>query len=167
MRSLLTLAVPIALLWMAITGTVSLGGLLIGYLLGLAILLVLRRLGLRPQQGLGLRQLGSALVYVGRLLTDVMLSSLQVARIILSPQARLQTGILAVPSGDTRDDQLLAALSAHAINVSPGQLVIDIDEQGTLYVHCLDLTASRPTIEQQQRARLRLLRAVIGAPNND
>jgi multisubunit Na+/H+ antiporter MnhE subunit len=167
MRPLLTLAIPIALLWMAVTGTVSPGGFLVGYLLGLALLIVLGRLGLRPKHGIGLRQLGSTLVYVGHLLADVVLSSLQVARIILAPRPRLQTGILAVPSGDRRDDQLLTALSAHGINISPGQLVIDIDEMGTLYIHCLDLAASRPTIEQQQRERLRLLRAVIGAPADD
>jgi multisubunit Na+/H+ antiporter MnhE subunit len=167
MRTHLTLAIPIALLWMAVTGRVSPGAALVGYLLGLAILLALGRLGMRPRQGLGPRQAGAALIYVGRLLADIVVSSLQVARIILSPRPRLQTGILAVPSGDRRDDQLLTALSAHGINVSPGQLVIDIDDMGTLYIHCLDLAASRPTVEAQQRERLRLLRAVIGETADD
>jgi multicomponent Na+:H+ antiporter subunit E len=164
MRPLFTLAIPIALLWVAVTGRVSLDGLAVGYLIGLAILLLLGRVGIRPRRGLSLRQLGAALVYAGRLLADIVVSSLQVARIILSPRLRLQTGILALPSGDRREDQLLAALSAHGINVSPGQLVIDIDELGTLYVHCLDLEASRPTIEPQQRARLHLLGKLIGEP---
>jgi multicomponent Na+:H+ antiporter subunit E len=167
MRALFTLAIPIALLWVAVTGSVSPGGALVGYLLGLAILLVLRRLGLTLHRGLSVRQVGAALVYLWRLLADIVVSSLQVARIILSPRRQLRTGILAVPSGDTRDDQLLAALSTYAINLAPGQLVIDIDQRGTLYVHCLDLAASRPTIEAQQRERLRLLRAVIGEHNND
>lgn len=167
MRALFTLAIPIALLWMAITGNVSPGAALVGYLLGLAILLVLRQLGLRPRRGLNLRQLGAAAIYVGRLLIDIVVSSVQVARIILGRRPRLRTGILAVPSGDRRDDQLLTALSAHGINVSPGQLVIDIDEMGTLYIHCLDLAASRPTIEAQQRERLRLLRAVVGDPADE
>jgi multicomponent Na+:H+ antiporter subunit E len=164
MRPLFTLAIPIALLWVAITGRVTLGGLAVGYLIGLAILLLLSRLGIRPRRGLSFRQLGAAVRYAGRLLADIVLSSLQVARIILSPRLRLQTGILAVPSGDRREDQLLAALSAHGINVSPGQLVIDIDDMGTLYVHCLDLEASRGAIEAQQRARLQLLGEVIGEP---
>lgn len=162
MLALFTLAIPIALLWVAVTGSVSPGGALVGYLLGLAILLVLPRLGLPLRQGLGFRQVGAALVYLWRLLADIVVSSLQVARIILSPRRQLQTGILAVPSGDTRQDLLLAALSAHAINLAPGQLVIDIDTVGILYVHCLDLAASRPTVEAQQRERLRLLRGVIG-----
>lgn len=167
MRVLLTLAIPIALLWMAVTGTVSLGAALVGYLLGLATLLVLRRLGLPLRRGIGFRQVGAALVYIWRLLADIVVSSLQVARLILTPRRRLQTGILAVPSGDTRDDQLLTALSAHGINISPGQLVIDIDELGTLYIHCLDLAASRPTIEAQQRERLRLLRGIVGERADD
>jgi multicomponent Na+:H+ antiporter subunit E len=164
MAPIFTLAIPIALLWMAITGHFTLGGALVGYLLGLAILLLLSRIGLRPHRGFGLRQLAAAAVYAGRLLADIIFSSLQVARIILSPHPRLRTGILALPSGDTREDQLLAALSAHGINVSPGQLVIDIDEMGTLYVHCLDLEASRGTIEADQRKRLHLLSKVIGEP---
>jgi multicomponent Na+:H+ antiporter subunit E len=167
MRLLLTLAVPIALLWMAVTGRVSPGAALVGYLLGLALLLVLRQIGLRPRRGLGPRQVGAGLVYVGRLLTDVVLSSLQVARIILSPRPRLRTGILAVPSGDRRKDQLLTALSAHGISVSPGQLVIDVDDMGTLYIHCLDLAASRPTIEAEQRGRLKLLRAAVGETDDE
>jgi multisubunit Na+/H+ antiporter MnhE subunit len=164
MRPLFTLAIPVALLWVAVTGRVSLGGLAVGYLIGVAILLLLGKAGIRPRRGLSLRQIAAALVYAGRLLADIVVSSLQVARIILSPRPRLQTGILALPSGDRREDQLLTALSAHGINASPGQLVIDIDEMGTLYVHCLDLEASRPVIEAQQRVRLQLLGKVIGEP---
>ncbi len=164
MRPLFTLAIPIALLWVAVTGRVTPGGLAVGYLIGLALLLLLGRLGIRPRRGLSPRQLGAALRYAGRLLADITVSSVQVARIILSPRLRLQTGILALPSGDRRDDQLLTALSAHGINVSPGQLVIDIDDMGTLYVHCLDLKASRGTIEAQQRARLQLLSEAVGEP---
>jgi multicomponent Na+:H+ antiporter subunit E len=164
MRPLFTLAIPVALLWVAVTGRVTLGGLAVGYLIGLAILLLLGRVGIRPRRGLSLPQIGAAIAYAGRLLADIVVSSLQVARIILSPRPQLRTGILALPSGDRREDQLLTALSAHGINVSPGQLVIDIDEMGTLYVHCLDLEASRLRIEPQQQKRLRLLGKVIGEP---
>ena len=164
MRPLFTLAIPVALLWVAVTGRVTPGGLAVGYVIGLAIMLLLGRVGIRPRRGLSLPQVGAAIVYAGRLLADITVSSLQVARIILSPRLRLQTGILALPSGDRREDQLLAALSAHGINVSPGQLVIDIDELGTLYVHCLDLEASHLRIEPQQQERLRLLSKVIGEP---
>jgi multisubunit Na+/H+ antiporter MnhE subunit len=85
-----------------------------------------------------------------------------VVKLVLSPKIELKTGIIALQTGDKSADQKLAALSAHGLNMSPGQLVIDFEDGGTLYVHCLDLEASRPTLEAEQARRLHLLHRIIG-----
>ena len=67
-----------------------------------------------------------------------------VARIILRRELQIDPGIIAVPSGC--DSELASALSAHAISLSPGELVVEIDELGVMYTHALDITRSEENI---------------------
>jgi multicomponent Na+:H+ antiporter subunit E len=163
----LMLSLPIALIWMGVTGRVSPGSFLIGCLIGLLVLGVLSRIGVRVQHPMKPSQALAFLTYTGIVLWNGLISSLQVAKLVLSPKIELRTGILAFSTGDNSPEQLLAALSAHGINVTPGQLVIDFDDQGTLYIHCLDLEAARPTLEAEQTRRLHLLRRIIGVKENE
>ena len=39
---------------------------------------------------------------------------------------------------------MATALSAHAVSLTPGELVVEIDDEGVMYTHCLD--ASRAAI---------------------
>jgi multisubunit Na+/H+ antiporter MnhE subunit len=69
-------------------------------------------------------------------------------------------GILAVRVDD--DSEVIAGLSAHGITITPGQLVVDFDEQQQLiYVHCLDVEANIPRIQAEQTRRLPYLRKVV------
>jgi len=46
--------------------------------------------------------------------------------------------------------------------MTPGELVIDFGENGTLYVHCLDIENSRSRLELEQQKRIELLREILG-----
>jgi multicomponent Na+:H+ antiporter subunit E len=152
----------VALIWIGVTGQVSLGGFAVGYAIGVATLTLLRKLGVTFHYSLRPDQPFVFLVYMAVIFWNGLISSLQVVKLVLSPKIELRTGIVALPTGDDSDDQELAALSAHGINMSPGQLVIDFDDRGTLYIHCLDLEASLPTLEIEQRRRLLLLQRILG-----
>ena len=152
----------ICLVWIGITGQVSLDGLFVGFIVGFLTLALLHRVGVSLPKTVKLGQPIAVLIYTARILWNGLISSFQVVRLVLSPKIELKTGIVALPTGDTSEQQQLAALSAHGINMTPGQLVIDFDDEGTLYIHCLDLDASRPTLESEQARRLRLLRRIMG-----
>jgi multisubunit Na+/H+ antiporter MnhE subunit len=167
MLQIFTMALPVGLLWVGVTGRVTVGSLLVGYVVGMVVLVSLRRLGVRLRATFTPRQAVAFLRYCAWLFWNTLVSSVQVARLILRPRMDLRTGIIALATGDTSTDQRLAALSAHGLNMSPGQLVIDFDNEGTLYVHCLDLEAARLTLEPDQARRLRMLQAVLGEDRHE
>jgi multicomponent Na+:H+ antiporter subunit E len=167
MLQILLLSLPISLIWIGVTGQVSPGGFLVGYIVGVLTLLLLSRLGIRFEKTIKPTQPLAFLTYTWLILWNGLSSSVQVVKLVLSPKIELKTGIVALSTGDKSKDQQLAALSAHGINMTPGQLVIDFDDGGTLYIHCLDLEASRPHLEAEQARRTRLLRRIMGVNDDE
>ncbi|HSK92352.1 MAG TPA: Na+/H+ antiporter subunit E [Euzebyales bacterium] len=162
MTHVLSVALPVAVLWVLVTGRISPGSALVGLLIGTGTALELRRMGVRAPARVTLDRVGALLHYVGHLTWSGVRSSIQVARLILRPRLDLRTGIVALHAGETTAPARLAALSAHGINMSPGQLVVDFSDDGPLFVHLIDLRASRPTLEAEQRERVLLLRRILG-----
>jgi len=155
-------ALPLSLMWVAITGRVEWGSLLVGYIIAVLILTGLRRLGIRIEGYVTPRQIIALLRYSVLLFWNGLVSSIYVARMLLRPKIELKTGIVALNTGDTTPTQYLSALSAHGLNMTPGELVIDFGENGTLYVHCLDIENSRSRLELEQQKRIELLREILG-----
>lgn len=112
----------------------------------------------RPTGGLPLRRVPSALValaiYIPRLIWDIIKCGITVARFILDPKLPIRPGIIAVPS---HSNDTVTALSAHGITITPGEQVIEIGDDGTMYTHCLDAVASGESAESAQAARKALL----------
>jgi multicomponent Na+:H+ antiporter subunit E len=139
---LFLLSIPLAFLWMIVTANISLGSFTVGFLIGVAVLLLVhsdskvfhwRRL---PGQVIAFA------IYIITLARDVVLSSVDVAWRVLQPQMPLNPGIIAISTQDTDEDEVVAAFSAHGITLTPGELVLDFDGSRTMYVHCLDVDAS-------------------------
>ena len=82
-----------------------------------------------------------------------------VAKLVWSPKLKIQPAIVAIPSGC--DSELATALSAHATSVAPGELVVEIDEDGVMYTHILDVTHSSEYKDQAQLIRRDLLSKII------
>ena len=102
----------------------------------------------------------SALVlYLVILVYDVIASGIQVARIVLDPALPIKPGIVAIPS--QCDSEMGTALSAHAITLAPGEMVVEMDEKGVMYTRCLDITNSEKYTEDAQRMRKNLLQKIF------
>jgi len=156
------LAVPMAVLWVLVSSSVSLGSLLVGYGLGFAILYVLNVCDME----LSLRKLPSQtvalIIYTATLMRDIWLSSVDVAKRVLDPTLPLNPGVIAVPTQDETECDFTAAFSAHGITITPGELVLDFDGSHTMYVHCLDVEASGKNAPGAQTKRLALLNRIKG-----
>ena len=131
----LPLVAWLAVVWVALWGSVTpanvLGGLAVGLLLALALPLteVQTRAVVRPLALLHL---------VCFFLVDLVLSSLQVARIVLSPRRPLRQAVIAVPVPGASDS--LLTLLANAVSLTPGTLTLEVDRpRSTLSVHVLDV----------------------------
>lgn len=159
----LLLTMVFTMIWMIITAQLNPGGFLIGCAISLIVLLMLRpaapvlRLARLP------RQMVAALLYVLSLFWDICLSSIDVARRALSPNMRLKPGIIAVPVQDPQGREIVAALAAHNITITPGELVVDFDaENRMMYIHCLDVEQSLAGAETAEKRRVTRLRDLLG-----
>jgi multicomponent Na+:H+ antiporter subunit E len=151
--------------WMVLTSTFTLEGFIVGLVVGFAVLLLISGGGetaqpLNPRKIPG--QLWALGVYSLILTRDIWLSGVDVAKKALSPRLALRSGIIAVPTQDATKDASIAALSAHAITITPGELVVDFDGAETMYVHCLDCETSARTAPGAQARRLALLKRILG-----
>ena len=157
----LVYAAAISLAWVAITGTASLESLIVGLIVGLGVLL------LRPDPiRLNARRVPGQVValagYLLALLRDIILSGLDVARRVLSPDMRLKPGIITVSTQDPERDTTVLALSANYISLTPGELVVEVAEDHLMYVHCLNVDESEARAESQQAQRLAILKRMLG-----
>ncbi|MCC6607372.1 MAG: Na+/H+ antiporter subunit E [Anaerolineae bacterium] len=155
----LVFIVPIWLLYLMLTGNWALNNIVVGLILAL-IVTGLARPAKRP---FAWRRLPDALVatllYLGRLLGELLVSGVQVARIVLSPSLPIKPGIIAIPSQCESD--LGVALSAHAITLTPGEMVVEIDERRVMYTHVLDVSDADARVAEAQQVRRDLLSRIF------
>ncbi|MCG5472277.1 Na+/H+ antiporter subunit E [Micromonospora sp. LAH09] len=80
---------------------------------------------------------GALLVFAGRFVIELVSASLHVARIAVQPGYRPRGAIVAVRLRVPSDLNL--ALTAEAVSLVPGTLILEVDrDSGTLYLHVLD-----------------------------
>jgi multicomponent Na+:H+ antiporter subunit E len=147
------------LVYLALTANLELGNVVLGLLVATGLTLLLRP----PRGAFDLRQVPAALLALGRYLFivafDAVRSGLVAARLVLDPALPVKPGIIAIPSGC--DSELATALSAHAISLAPGELVVEIDEDGVMYTHALDATQAAEYVAEAQQLRRELLRKIF------
>ena len=155
--------IPLAglvLTYLALSENVSWGNMVIGVLIAGIILFLLRP----PRSAVGWKRIPMALAaligYVGILFWDLIKSGIQVARIVIDPRLPVHQGIIRIPSDS--DSELGTAMSAHWITLTPGELVMEIDEKGGMYTHCLNVETSRKNASKAQHRRNRLIRKIFG-----
>jgi len=121
-------------LWLALAPAPTLGQILIG--IALALVLPWLTQGFWPDRPRLANPLAAALLII-RVLVDILVANIEVARQVLGPIGRLRPGFLEVPL-DIRDP-FVASLLASIVSLTPGTVSIDI-EDGVLLVHALHVT---------------------------
>jgi multicomponent Na+:H+ antiporter subunit E len=158
----LAAATLLSAIWIGVTARVNAESFAVGFVVSA---LIVSLIGTRERATAQLsrlpRQLLSLIVYTILSFIEITRSSFDVARRVLDPKLPLKPGIIAVPTQDEAQDELIAALSAHAITITPGQLAVEFDGAKVMYIHCLDIE-SAATAEREQAARLERLRAILG-----
>jgi multicomponent Na+:H+ antiporter subunit E len=92
------------------------------------------------------------------LTADLIVSGIQVARLVLDPKLPIDQGVIAIPSGC--ETEVAQALSAHAITVTPGEMVVEIGPDGKMYTHVLDAADAEEDIVRAQQMRVELLEKI-------
>jgi multicomponent Na+:H+ antiporter subunit E len=107
----------------------------------------------------GLISLIWLLRYALLVVADMFKSAYNVARIVLDPKLPIRPGIVAIDSGC--QSELATALSAHAITLTPGEMVVAMDERGIMYIHTLEIDRSDEYAEEAQSLRRNLLSKIV------
>lgn len=143
--------------WSALVGVVDVPNLTFGFLVGYAVLWLLRPI----VGGAYHRKLPMLLGFVVFFLRELTLSTLRVAWEVVTPDAKRRPGIVEVPLDAKTDVEI--TLLANLVTLTPGTLTIDISScRRSMYVHAMfvdDRDALRREIKDGfERRVLALLR---------
>lgn len=154
-------AVGIGLLYLQLTGSVALPNLVAAVLVGGALSLLVppgeRTLPLREWPGVVLALLRHAVTVA----IDVFVNGLVVASLVLWRTRRVHPGL--VQLRNQHSTEIASALDAHAITISPGQMVVCI-EADDFQTHCLQAPEARTSGRDAGHARHERIERLVGLP---
>lgn len=123
----------VALIWLALNNSVSVGNVLFGAFLGVVIPLATAPF---RDSGVRIRDWGALLRLTGRVGIDIVKSSVTVARQVLGREAALESRFVWVPLTTTEPHAIVAL--AGIITLTPGTLTATVsDDRRHLLVHAL------------------------------
>jgi multicomponent Na+:H+ antiporter subunit E len=133
----------LAFTWMFLGNSFTVGSLFGGYLVGLLMIFMMRRFF--PQR-FYLYNVIAAIKLLFIFIKELILSNLEILKIILKPKLDIRPGIFALPTELEKDWEI--TILANLITLTPGTLVIDIsDDRKILYIHAMDLQNVEESIE--------------------
>ncbi len=143
----------LGVVWILLAGDLGLGSIVMAVLLALGIGWIIPR---APAPRIA--QPMALIAYGGLVVWDVIVASVQVARIIVfMPKDQIKSAFIAVPI-DLPSPQAITIL-AGTITLTPGTLTADISSDGSvLLIHALhapDPAATRDEIKSRYEARLK------------
>ncbi len=150
------------LLWwayLAITANLEPANLIAGLGAGFLISLLIRPQNLELSWRRLPQALWAALQYLFILFWDMLKSGITVGRLILTPGLPIDPGIVVIDAGC--QSELSTALSAHAMTLTPGELVVEMTDQGQLFTHCLEAGKSAEYVAEAQKLRKDLLSKIF------
>lgn len=125
----------IATVWMFMSTSMSASTFIVGYLIGLILIIMMRRFF---SERLYIWRLWATVKLILLFFKELILSNISVLRLILQPKMDIEPMIFALPT-DLKHDWEITLLSS-LITLTPGTLVLNVsDDQKTLYIHAIDV----------------------------
>jgi multicomponent Na+:H+ antiporter subunit E len=163
--SALFYGIPLSLLFMTLSNQWTIDGFIVGYVTGTVIMLFAVATPVKVNWISLPQQLFWLIVYIGRLTWDILLSGIDVSRRVLDPRLPINPGRVVVETHDKDRELIISALSAHAITVTPGEVVEDFEETDKyvrMVVHTLNVDATSNNADNEQLRRMQLLKRIKG-----
>ena len=80
-------------------------------------------------------------------------------QLILHPKMPIKPGIVSIPAGCK--SKVGQAISAHTISLPPGELFVEIGDDGIMYIHSLDVDMTDKQAGSAQQLQGDLLRRIL------
>ncbi len=152
---IVVLFITLAVLWLLWSGLYIPLMLVIGLASCLLVVWLSRRFETIDHESVPLHLGFGIMLYWGWLLKEIVVSSLQVSRIILARDMPISPTIVRVKSkarGEVRE-----VLFGNSITLTPGTLTTDINEHGELTVHALTQEGADGVVDGQMNDRVAAL----------
>lgn len=157
------LALPLAVGWIIYTAQPTPGNFLLGYIFSVAVLMATGIKGESVMRGNVVLQIWQLIAYVLSLSIAVLKSGIEVAMIILRPSLPINPGLINIPIEDASKSDLIFAICAHGITITPGELVADYKETADGYlmvVHSLNI-GEASAIRSNHSKRLKRIKGIL------
>ena len=85
-----------------------------------------------------LRRIAYAVIYFFKFMKELTMANYQVAKLVLSPSAKLKPGFVAVPLTATTDFEITSF--ANSITLTPGTISVHVpDDRKVIVMHAIDV----------------------------
>ncbi|WP_227397131.1 Na+/H+ antiporter subunit E [Jeotgalibacillus aurantiacus] len=133
----------LAFLWMFLTSSFTLSSFIIGYFLGILVILAMRRFF---KDRVYLIRVWAVIKLTILFVIELIKANIEVLVIVLRPKLDLKPGIFKYDTKLEREWEV--TLLSLLITLTPGTLVVDVsDDNSTLYIHALNATDIKGTVE--------------------
>lgn len=130
----------IAFTWMFLHNAWDTANFIVGYIVGLAIIWVMRRFF---PTNFYFRNVVSIVKLILLFFKELFLSNIAVLKVVLSPKMTMQPAIFALPIQVKKNWEI--TILANLITLTPGTLVVSVsDDNSHLFIHAMD----SPDIEE-------------------
>lgn len=131
----IVLNVILAITWMFLNGDWSFTGLIVGYGIGLILVIAMRRFF---TQRLYIDRVWACIKLLFLFIKELILSNIAVIRQVLRPKLNIRPGIIDMRTELTSDLEI--TLLTSLITLTPGTLSLEVSEdQRTIYIHAMDI----------------------------
>lgn len=125
----------LAFVWMFLSSNFTAAGFIVGFILGVIIILIMRRFF---TSRLYLARVWAIIKLSLLFLKELILANIQVLKVVLKPKLNMQPAFFAYPTVLTQDWEI--TLLSNLITLTPGTVVVHVsDDAKTLYVHAIDI----------------------------
>ena len=126
----------LAIIWTALTGSLSWGNLLLGMIFGYLILSLVARSSDEQDKKTYVHRVWKGLTLILFFLKEIIISNIRVTWEVITPGHGMTPGVIAVPLDI--ESELGITLLANMITMTPGTLSLDVSkDKKILYVHSM------------------------------
>jgi multicomponent K+:H+ antiporter subunit E len=155
------LSLCLLMVWLLLVNDLSLGQWLLGTVLGLTIPLLTQVFWINPPR---IYRPFKLCLFLLRILGDIVMANLQVAKLILGSPSKLRPAFVEIPM--LLEDELALTMLASIISLTPGTVSADLsDDRKLLLVHGLDVADEAALVADiKQRYEAPLLEVFTCSP---
>ncbi|WP_173916068.1 Na+/H+ antiporter subunit E [Halobacillus sp. Marseille-Q1614] len=140
----IVLNIIVAFMWMFLSETYTFTTFLVGYIIGIALLYVMKRF---IPGSFYMKRVISIIKLLLLFIRELILSNIDIIKMVYKPKIDVQPGIFRLPIELNNNWEI--TLLANLISLTPGTLTLEVSEDlSTLYIHAMDIPDIEASVKE-------------------